>query len=141
MFPVKKLSEFATIPSRGSAYAAGYDLHSASPLPIVVPSHGKALINTDLAMIIPPNHYGRVAPRSGLTHKHFIDVGAGVIDQDYRGNVGVILFNHGPTDFIVNLGDRIAQLILEQISNPEIVEVDSLEDSCRSEGGFGSTGI
>lgn len=82
-----------------------------------------------------------VAPRSGLAHKNFIDIGAGVIDFDYRGNVGVILFNHSEVDFEVKRGDRIAQLILEKISMADTVEVDDLDDTERGAGGFGSTGV
>eukprot|EP01080_Neovahlkampfia_damariscottae_P000897 gene897-9808_t len=136
---VKKLSKFATIPTRGSEGAAGYDLSSAEDT--VVPKRGKALVKTDLAMIIPHGHYGRVAPRSGLAYKKSIDVGAGVIDEDYRGNVGVILFNFGDEDFKISIGDRIAQLVLEQISTPQVEEVDELPETTRGEGGFGSTGI
>lgn len=82
-----------------------------------------------------------VAPRSGLAWKHSIDVGAGVIDADYRGPVGVILFNHSDTDFEVKPGDRIAQLIIEKIITPEVLEVDDLDSTVRGEGGFGSTGV
>ena len=84
---VKRLSEHAKLPVRGSPLAAGYDLSAAHAC--VVPARGKALIKTDLAMIVPEGCYGRIAPRSGLAWKHFIDTGAGVIDADYRGNVGV----------------------------------------------------
>lgn len=107
---------------------------------VQVPRHGKAVVQTDLAVAIPPGHYGRVAPRSGLAAKLFIDVGAGVIDCDYRGPLGVVLFNHGADDFHIKPGDRIAQLILEQISNPPVVEVDDLDATDRGAGGFGSTG-
>ncbi len=88
----KKLTEKAIIPKRGSPHAAGYDLHSAAE--IVVPSKGKILVPTNLSCAIPQGCYGRVAPRSGLASKHFIDVGAGVIDSDYRGerNFPFILF-------------------------------------------------
>jgi len=79
----KRLSQNAIIPKRGSLYAAGYDLHSATE--IIVPSKGKILIPTNLSCAIPQGCYGRIAPRSGLAAKHFIDVGAGVIDCDYRG--------------------------------------------------------
>ncbi len=82
-----------------------------------------------------------VAPRSGLAHKHSIDVGAGVIDYDYRGNVGVILFNFSDKDFQISPGDRIAQLILERISMASVVEVADLDDTTRGAGGFGSTGV
>jgi dUTP pyrophosphatase len=136
---IKKLSDDAIIPTKGSKYAAGYDLYSA--VDTIVPSQGKTLIKTDIAIAVPSGHYGRVAPRSGLAHKHFIDVGAGVIDEDYRGNVGVILFNHNNVEFKVNKGDRIAQLILEKISVPDIEEVTELPDTDRGDGGFGSTGI
>ena len=81
------------------------------------------------------------APRSGLAWKHSIDVGAGVIDADYRGPVGVILFNHSDQDFAVKAGDRIAQLILERIVMPDVMEVEDLESTTRGSGGFGSTGI
>jgi deoxyuridine 5'-triphosphate nucleotidohydrolase len=81
------------------------------------------------------------APRSGLAVKNFIDVGAGVVDYDYRGNVGVVLFNHGEEDFVVKRGDRVAQLILERICTADAVEVDELPGTERGEGGFGSTGV
>jgi dUTP pyrophosphatase len=135
---VKKLSESAVLPVRGSALAAGYDLSAAHDG--TIPARGKALIKTDLAMAIPEGCYGRVAPRSGLAWKHSIDVGAGVIDADYRGNVGVILFNFSDKDFDVKAGDRIAQLILERIATPEVEEVEDLDASARGAGGFGSTG-
>jgi len=81
------------------------------------------------------------APRSGLALKHSIDVGAGVIDADYRGPVGVILFNHSDADFAVKPGDRIAQMIIEVIATPEVAEVEDLDATVRGEGGFGSTGV
>lgn len=84
---------------------------------------------------------GRIAPRSGLAAKNFIDVGAGVIDADYRGQVKVLLFNHSDADFVVKEGDRVAQLVLERIYTPEVVEVQELEESVRGAGGFGSTGV
>ena len=83
---------------------------------------------------------GRIAPRSGLAAKHFIDTGAGVIDADYRGPVKVLLFNHADADYAVQEGDRVAQLIIERIYTPEVVEVQELEESVRGAGGFGSTG-
>lgn len=81
------------------------------------------------------------APRSGLAWKNSIDVGAGVIDADYRGPVGVILFNHSDSDFTIKAGDRIAQLILELIITPDVMEVDDLDATARGDGGFGSTGV
>ncbi|ELW64196.1 Solute carrier family 12 member 1 [Tupaia chinensis] len=92
-----RLSEHATAPTRGSARAAGYDLYSAYDY--TVPPMEKTLVKTDIQIALPSGCYGRVAPRSGLAAKHFIDVGAGVIDEDYRGNVGVVLFNFGKEKF------------------------------------------
>lgn len=87
------------MPKKGSEFAAGYDLHALES--VIVPAKGKALISTGLAMAIPYGNYGRIAPRSGLAVKHMIDVGAGVIDTDYRGEVKVLLFNFGEKDFEV----------------------------------------
>ena len=93
-------------------------------------------------MAIPVGNYGRVAPRSGLACKNFIDVGAGVVDSDYRGEVKVLLFNFGEQEFKVNPGDRIAQLIIEKYTRTEIEEVaDDLDNTVRGAGGFGSTGV
>ena len=119
--------------------SAGYDLSSCETL--TIPAGKKALVKTGLQIACPEGTYGRVAPRSGLAHKHFIDVGAGVIDADYRGEVGVILFNFGEQDFEIKPGDRIAQLILEKISLSEVEEVDDLTVTERGAGGFGSTGV
>ena len=139
---VKKLSEFAVIPSRGSPLSAGYDLSAAHE--ITVPARGKALAMTDLAMVIPETCYGRIAPRSGLAWKKHVDIGAGVIDADYRGNVGVVMFNHADEDLVVKRGDRVAQLVLERICMADVVEVgegEELDDTERGAGGFGSTGV
>lgn len=106
----------------------------------IVPPNGKELIKTDLQIEVPENTYGRIAPRSGLAWKHHIDVGAGVIDADYRGNVGVVLFNHSNEPFKISPGDRIAQLICEKIIYPELQEVNNLDNTDRGDGGFGSTG-
>ncbi|XP_063418897.1 deoxyuridine 5'-triphosphate nucleotidohydrolase-like [Mytilus trossulus] len=133
-----KLTANALCPTRGSKLAAGYDLYSAYDYKI--PSKGKVCAMTDIQIALPEGCYGRVAPRSGLAAKHFIDVGAGVIDQDYRGNVGVIMFNFGEQEFVVNKGDRIAQLICERIYIPELEECENLNATERGDGGFGSTG-
>jgi len=135
---IKRLSEKAKLPTRGSALAAGYDLYSAEKK--VVPAHGKALIDTQLSIAVPPGTYGRVAPRSGLASKFMIDTGAGVVDADYRGVVFVLLFNHSDKDFQVEEGDRIAQIIIERIYTPKVQEVDDLEATVRGANGWGSTG-
>ena len=136
---IKRVNKNAKLPFRGTEGAAGYDLAAAQSA--VVPAHGKVLVKTGLAMALPPGCYGRIAPRSGLALKKFIDVGAGVIDSDYRGELGVILFNFGNEDFVVNQGDKVAQLIFEKIKTPTVKEVDSLEGTGRGDRGYGSTGI
>lgn len=105
-----------------------------------VPARGKQLVKTDIQVELPEGSYGRIAPRSGLAVKNFIDVGAGVVDEDYRGNLGVVLFNHSEVDFDVKKGDRIAQFICERIFYPTIEEVSTLNETERGSGGFGSTG-
>lgn len=161
---IKKLSDKAKLPTRGSAFAAGYDLYASKET--TIPARGKGLVDTDLSMAVPAGTCsspptplplpqqpqsdflltpvridGRIAPRSGLAAKNFIDTGAGVIDADYRGQVKVLLFNHSDVDFEIKEHDRIAQLVLERIYTPEVMEVAELEESVRGEGGFGSTGV
>ncbi|PNP41413.1 hypothetical protein TGAMA5MH_06739 [Trichoderma gamsii] len=135
---VKKLSPQGRLPTRGSAFAAGYDVYAARDT--TVPARGKVLVDTDISIAVPAGTYGRIAPRSGLASKHFIDTGAGVIDADYRGPVKVLLFNHADADYEIKEGDRVAQLVLERIVTPDVVEVEELEESVRGVGGFGSTG-
>ena len=135
---VLRLSENARLPERATDASAGYDLYSSEDK--TIPAKGKAVVATDISIAVPDGTYGRVAPRSGLAVKHFIDVGAGVIDADYRGPVGVVLFNFGENDFQIRKGDRIAQLILEKIEIAPVLEVKSLDETDRGAGGFGSTG-
>ncbi|KAF2278143.1 dUTP diphosphatase [Westerdykella ornata] len=135
---VQLLSDKARAPTKGSAFAAGHDLYSARD--VVVPARGRARVDTDISIAVPVGTYGRIAPRSGLAAKHGIDTLAGVIDADYRGQVGVILANLSDEDFQIKAGDRIAQLIVERIVMPEVVVVEKLEESVRGAGGFGSTG-
>lgn len=91
----------AKLPTRGSASAAGYDLYASEN--VTLPRGGRKVIATGISLAIPEGHYGRVAPRSGLASKHGIDTGAGVIDEDYRGLLGVLLFNFGDADFTSKL--------------------------------------
>jgi dUTP pyrophosphatase len=133
----KKLSESATVPTRGSDFAAGYDLYSTEDF-LLLPSERK-LFKTNIAMAIPSGLYGRIAPRSGLAFKDGIDTLAGVIDEDYRGDVGVILINFGNTVKEIKKGDKIAQIIFEHYNAATFQEVAELPASVRSEGGFGST--
>ena len=136
---VKLLSENATVPTRGSNESAGWDLYAAEDT--IVPARGKAIIATDIAVAITTGYYGRIAPRSGMSWKNHTDIGAGVVDSDYRGPVGVVLFNHGENDLEVKVGDRVAQLILERIAFADIEEVTELDETSRGAGGFGSTGV
>lgn len=138
-FYIKKTDESAITPSQGSEEAAGYDLCALKET--VIPPKGKGLVSTGIEMAIPFGAYGRIAPRSGLAWKNFIDVGAGVIDSDYRGEVKVLLFNFGEEEFKVSKGDRVAQIIIEKVVPTMIKEVPELPSSKRGEGGFGSTGI
>ena len=136
---VQKLNNNAALPKRSTDGAAGYDLCASQDC--TIPAGGKGLVKTGLSISFPTGLYARIAPRSGLALKKFIDVGAGVVDGDYRGEVGVVLFNHGDQDFEVKMGDRIAQLILEKIDTPPVEEVQDLDSTVRGTGGFGSTGV
>lgn len=137
---IKKLQPTAIIPTKGSVDAAGYDLYSSKD-GIIQPGE-RVLIPTDISMVIPVGWYGRIAPRSGLAYKHGIDVLAGVIDSDYRGNIGVILYN---TDldkpFEFKTGERIAQIIFEHYASATFKEVQEFGESTdRGDAGYGSTG-
>jgi len=139
MFKVKLLSFDAKVPTRATEFSAGLDLSSIEDT--VVPANKWIAIPTGISIQIPKDCYARIAPRSGLAFKHGIQVGAGVVDSDYLGEIKVILFNHGSSDFEVKKGDRIAQLIFEKIYTDYFIEVEELDDTVRGEGGFGSTGV
>lgn len=137
------LSSHALLPKKGSEYAAGYDLYSIE-CGVIKPKE-RRLVPTGIALAIPSGYYGRIAPRSGLAFKHGIDVMAGVIDSDYRGEVGVMLYNSDNiNDFIFNIGDKIAQIIFEKhydfVFN-EVFQIKDLSETQRGADGFGSTGI
>lgn len=134
---IAKIQEHAVIPTRGSPQAAGYDLYSTESYNLR-PNERK-LFKTGLSMAIPSEMYGRIAPRSGLAYKKGIDVMAGVIDADYRGEIGVILINLGQEDHSVVVGDKIAQIIFEFYNPVDFVETNNLNNTDRGEGGFGST--
>lgn len=135
---IQRLSPDATLPTRGSPHAAGYDLYA--PLPVLIPTGGRQLVLTGIALAIPPGHYGRIAPRSGHALKLGLHILAGVIDEDYRGEIAVLALNTGHEPVRLPAGAKIAQLILERISTPEVVEVHALPTTDRGEAGFGSTG-
>lgn len=135
---VKKLSPDAQLPTRGSEGAAGYDIQSIESC-VVLPGK-RTVVSTGLSFELPSGVYGRIAPRSGLAVKHGIQVGAGVVDSDYRGEVKVVLFNHDVNPYVIKPGYRIAQLILERCETPEVEEIVDATVTQRGEGGFGSTG-
>ena len=131
------LSPGAIAPTRGSAGAAGYDLYANEDVTI---GEGEFTpVSTGVTVAIPPGYYGRIAPRSGLAAKYGVIIGGGVIDEDYRGELKVLmscLFGM----YEVSRGERIAQLILEKITTPELEIVDRLDETDRGSDGFGSTG-
>lgn len=131
----------ATIPTRGSEYAAGLDLYACLKNLIVIKPGQRAIIPTGIAVWPPENTYVQIAPRSGLAVRHGIDVLAGIVDEDYRGEVKVVLINHGYFDFVVNHGDRIAQAIVKPYIRPTVTLSSKLPTSDRGESGFGSTGV
>lgn len=138
---VVRTCDTAILPRRGSNLAAGYDLTSVEA-GYVLPN-SRACFSTGLKFMFPQGCYGRIASRSGLSLKNGIEVGAGTIDEDYRGVVKIILFNFSDCAFEVKVGDRIGQLIVEKYYTPKVIEVteEQLSKTDRGEGGFGSTGI
>ena len=136
---VQKLNNNATLLKRSIGGAARYDLCVLQDC--TIPAGGKGLVQTGLAISFPIGLYARIAPRSRLALKKLIDVGADVVNGDYRGEVGGILFNHGDQDFEVKMGDRIAQLILEKIDTPPVEKVQGLDGTVCGTGGFGSTRV
>lgn len=138
---IKLLNDKAKIPCRAHPTDAGADLFSTENC--IISSGERRPVSTGISLEIPEGYYGRIAPRSGLAAKNGIDVLAGVLDSSYRGEVKVILLNTDQSDqgdFEIKAGDRIAQLIIEKHYNFDFEVVDSLEETTRSLGGFGSTG-
>lgn len=135
---VKRLSGMAILPTRSSNGAAGYDLYT--PVSFTIKPKEQRLIPLDIAIQLPEGTFGRILSRSGLAVKHAIHVGAGVIDEDYRGNVGVLLMNLGDTLFEANAGDRIAQLVILPYCIVNMNEVVDLPNTVRDAGGYGSSG-
>jgi len=138
MIEVALLSERATPPSRGTPGSAGLDLYASDD--VNVAPICRKLVPTAVAVAIPADHVGLIWPRSGLAVKHGIDVLAGVIDCDYRGEVKVALINHGESSVLIEQGDRIAQLIIQRYEASPIEIVSELGGTHRGERGFGSTG-
>lgn len=134
----KRLDERATLPTRGSDASAGLDIYSIEDLSIEPKQ--RVLARTGLAVAVPKGFYGRVAPRSGLAVKNGLDVLAGVIDSDFRGEVCCALLNTGDETLTLPVGSRLCQLIIEQIITPTPTWSEELDKTARGAGGFGSTG-
>lgn len=142
---VKRLPHGADLPlpAYATADAAGLDVVAAVAAPLTIDPGARALVPSGLAIALPPGFEAQARPRSGLALKHGITLlnSPGTIDADYRGEVGIILINHGSAPFTVNRGDRIAQLVIAPVTRARFAEVDDLSDTARGAGGFGSTGI
>lgn len=140
---IKKLYDGAVIPTRGSNEAAGYDLYAYIPKQSqTIPVGETKVIGTGIALEIPKGYVGLVYARSGLATKRALRPAncVGVIDSDYRGEIGVALHNDGKEAQTIHIQDRIAQIVIAPYLSVEFNEVDELEDTNRGEGGFGSTG-
>ena len=139
---VKKLNEKATLPTYGSAFAAGADLYACEDAPVTVAPGETKLVHTGLAMEIPTGLVGLIYARSGLASKKGLAPAnkVGVIDSDYRGEIMVALHNHGTVAQTVEAGERIAQIVFAPYYAADFTVVDSLDDTARGAGGFGSTG-
>lgn len=137
--PVTLVRSDAKLPNQARRHDAGYDLFSLEENIKISPGE-RVLIKTGITMAIPNGYYGRIAPRSGLALKHGIDVMGGVIDSQYRGEIGVILLNISGFEFNVNQGDKIAQIIIEKCYDANFIKVSQLDETERGVGGFGHSG-
>ena len=139
---IKKTNKEVTTPKYKTYGSSGVDLSAFLEKKVVIKPNSSELIPTGLQVAIPEELEIQIRPRSGLAAKESIGVlnSPGTIDSDYRGELKIILFNHGKEDFIINNGDRIAQMVLVPIVKMEFEEVDSLPNTVRGQGGFGSTG-
>lgn len=137
-------AEGLALPAYQSAHAAGLDLLAAVPedKPLLMQPGQRALVPTGLMIAVPPGHEAQVRPRSGLALKHGVTVlnSPGTVDADYRGEVSVLLINHGDAPFTIRRGERIAQLVIAAVSQANLVAVALLSSTDRGSGGFGSTG-
>jgi dUTP pyrophosphatase len=139
---VHRLRDDAVVPSSMTALAAGFDLVAAIDAAITLAPGARAIVGTGLALAIPAGFEGQVRPRSGLAAKHGVTVlnAPGTIDADYRGEVGVILVNHGQQPHVIEPGARIAQLVIAAVPSVALELVAALPATARGAGGFGSTG-
>ena len=139
---IKKLSSSVEIPTYKTAGASGIDLMAFIEKPIKLAPKSSCLVPTGLSVAFSEEYEIQIRPRSGLAAKNNISVlnTPGTIDSDYRGEIKIILFNHGSSEFVINNKDRIAQMILMPVNKMDLEEVENLPDTLRGKGGFGSTG-
>ena len=137
----KRVHPDAVLPAYAHPSDAGMDIRSVKAL--VIPAGRRALVPTGLVVNLPPGYEAQVRPRSGLALKAGVTVlnTPGTIDAGYRGEIGVILANFGEDDFVVKVGDRVAQLVIAPVTQPTIVEATEIDETDRGAGGFGSTGV
>lgn len=138
----KKLNDLAKVPTRGSKYSAGYDLYAATDSTVYIPPHSTVKIGTGLAMDIPHGYFGAIFARSGIATKRGLRPAncTGICDEDYKGEYIVALHNDSNELMSIEVGERIAQLIILPYQNLDFIEVDELHETDRGKGGFGSTG-
>ena len=139
---VRKLRPDAALPTAGSAFAAGYDLRACMDAPVVIPPHATAMVGTGLAIAVPEGYFGAIFARSGLAAKQGLRPAncVGVCDSDYRGEYIIALHNDGDAPRTVSPGDRIAQMVVLPCQSVDFEEAETLPDTARGAGGFGSTG-
>ena len=139
---IQRLRSDAQLPKYMSDGAAGMDLAASLDTPVTIAPHKHALVGTGIAIALPRGFEAQVRPRSGLAAKHGVTVlnAPGTVDADYRGEIAVILINHGSAPFTIARGERIAQMVIAEVANAELVPVVSLAPTGRGGGGFGSTG-
>ena len=140
MLKVKLINPDAFPPKRANEFAAGYDLYASEGC--IIEPHKHYIVKTGISIELPLNTYGRIAPRSGFTVKKHSHIGAGVIDSDYRGEIGIVVFNLDSHESItIEKGNKIAQLIITPIITLDVELVNNLTNTSRGSGGFGSTGF
>ena len=139
----KKLRQDATVPRYQTSGASGFDLHAALDGPRTLVPKQRDLVPTGLAMAIPKGYEGQVRPRSGLALNLGVGVlnSPGTVDADYRGEVKVLVINHGQENVVIQPGDRIAQMVITPVNQVELEEAEDLDQTDRGAGGFGSTGV
>ena len=135
------LYEGATKPTRATSGAAGLDIYASLPQPVIIEPGCRQLVGSGVSIALPNEHFGLIKSRSGLATRLSVDVEAGVVDCDYRGEVRVLVANNGETSFKISAGDRIAQLVVLKYECPTLILTRALAETTRGENGFGSTGI